>query len=156
MAKKLETATFAAGCFWGVEETFRKVKGVRSTVVGYAGGEMENPTYEDVCSGKTGHAEAVQIKFNPKEISYQQLLEIFCKIHDPTQLNRQGPDVGTQYRSVIFFHNSKQENIARKSKEQMIKSGLKVVTEIAPFKNFYKAEEYHQKYLQKRKLKVCH
>lgn len=156
---KNQTATFAAGCFWGVEDAFRNVKGVKSTVVGYTGGSLKNPTYEDVCSGRTGHAEAVQVMFDPKEVSYEELLNVFWSVHDPTTLNRQGPDIGTQYRSVIFFHSREQELLAKKSKERLEKSEKfknKIVTEIKPATVFYKAEEYHQKYLQKRGVKVCH
>jgi len=151
--KKIETATFGAGCFWGVEETFRQEKGVKSTAVGYSGGIFKNPTYQDVCTGKTGHAEVVQLTFDPDEISYEKLLEIFWDCHNPMTLNRQGPDVGTQYRSVIFCHTPQQEKIAQKSKETSDKSGKypqKIVTEIKPAATFYIAEEYHQQYLHKR------
>lgn len=153
-----QTATFAAGCFWGVEEVFRKVKGVKSTVVGYTGGTYENPSYEDVCLNKTGHAEAVQINYDPAEISYEELLEIFWSIHDPATRNRQGPDIGSQYRSAIFYHNNKQKKLAEKSKKDLEKSGkfeCEIVTEIKPAATFYKAEEYHQKYLRKKGLKGC-
>ncbi|MBI2660522.1 peptide-methionine (S)-S-oxide reductase MsrA [Candidatus Woesearchaeota archaeon] len=156
---KTETATFAAGCFWGVEETFRKTKGVIRTMVGYTGGKMKNPTYEDVCSDETGHAEAVQIEFDPKKVSYEKLLGIFWQNHDSTQLNRQGPDVGSQYRSAIFYHNEKQRKAAIKSKEVLGKSGKyskPVATEIVPASDFYKAEEYHQKYIEKKGLNICH
>jgi peptide-methionine (S)-S-oxide reductase len=149
---KLEKATFAAGCFWGVEESFRQLKGVISTTVGYTGGHFVNPTYENVCSGKTGHAEAVEIEYDPKVISYNQLLDVFWKAHDPTTKNRQGPDIGYQYRSAIFFHNPEQETAAKASKEKLDKSGRyknKIVTEIVPAKEFYLAEEYHQHYYQK-------
>lgn len=156
--QSLELATFAAGCFWSVEETFRTLKGVKETLVGYCGGTIKNPTYEDVCNGETGHAEAIQIKFNPKEISYEQLLEIFWATHNPTTLNRQGPDFGTEYRSVIFYHSKEQKELAEKSKEKMNKEKFngKIVTEIVPAKEFYPAEDYHQKYLMKRGIKVCH
>ncbi|MBN1505192.1 MAG: bifunctional methionine sulfoxide reductase B/A protein [Candidatus Eisenbacteria bacterium] len=150
---RLEKATFAAGCFWKVEETFRTVEGVVSTTVGYTGGGTPNPSYEDVCSGKTGHAEAVEITFDPAVIQYERLLEVFWNSHDPTTLNRQGPDVGEQYRSAIFFHGPAQETAARASKERMEKSGAfkrKIVTEIVPAGEFYRAEEYHQQYLKKR------
>ena len=144
----MEKATFGAGCFWGVEETFRKVKGVISTRVGYSGGHLENPTYEDVCTDKTGHAEVIEIEFDPSKISYEELVGIFFQIHDPTTKNRQGPDVGSQYRSVIFTHSNEQKRIAEK-----VKKGLKldnpVVTEILPAGPFYKAEEYHQRYHEK-------
>lgn len=150
---KTETATFAAGCFWGVEETFRKTKGVVSTMAGYTGGKMKNPSYEDVCSDETGHAEAVQIEFDPKKVSYEKLLDIFWQNHNPTQLNRQGPDIGTQYRSAVLYHNEKQKEAALKSKEALEKSkkySKPIVTEILPAADFYKAEEYHQKYKQKQ------
>jgi len=145
-------ATFGAGCFWHVEDIFLKTKGVKSTQVGYIGGKLANPTYEEVCSDKTGHAEAVQIEYDPSEISYDDLLQIFWNNHDPTSLNRQGPDIGIQYRSAIFFHNEEQKELAKKSKTQLEKSGKfqkNIVTEIVPAPQFYKAEEYHQKYFQK-------
>ena len=148
-------ATFGAGCFWHVEDLLRKTKGVKSTQVGYIGGKLAHPTYEDVCTDATGHAEAVQVDYDPNEISYDELLEVFWSNHDPTSLNRQGPDVGNQYRSAIFFHNEEQKNIAQKSKEELEKSGKfqkQVVTEIVPAPEFYKAEEYHQKYFQKHGL----
>lgn len=151
----MQTATFGAGCFWGVEAAFQNQNGVISTKVGYIGGHLKNPTYEDVCTDKTGHAEVVQIIFDAKKISYEQLLDIFWNIHDPTQLNRQGPDRGTQYRSVIFFHNEKQKQIAEESKKRQQESGKYkdlIVTEINPAKEFYPAEEYHQKYLNKKRL----
>ncbi len=154
----LQTATFGAGCFWGVEEAFRELNGVKSTNVGYSGGIFKNPTYENVCSGKTGHAEVVQVKYDPNEVSYEQLLNVFWNSHDPTTLNRQGPDIGEQYRSVIFFHNKEQEKLAKQSKEKLEKSGKfknKIVTQIIPASAFYKAEEYHQQYLSKRGVKVC-
>jgi len=149
---KLETATFAAGCFWGVEEAFMRTKGIKSTKVGYTGGGLPNPTYEDVCTDRTGHAEAIQVKFDPNEISYKKLLELFWSIHDPTTLNKQGPDIGAQYRSAIFYHNMDQERIARRSKEDLNSSDRfhnKIVTQIVPATSFYQAEEYHQKYYQK-------
>ncbi len=145
-------ATFAAGCFWHVEDMFRKTKGVKSTKVGYIGGKLANPTYEEVCTDKTGHAEAVEIEYDPKEISYEELLDLFWNNHNPTSLNRQGPDVGIQYRSSIFFHDESQKQTALKSKEKLESSGKfskKIVTEIVPSPEFYKAEEYHQKYFQK-------
>ncbi|MGD2106243.1 MAG: peptide-methionine (S)-S-oxide reductase MsrA [Nitrosopumilaceae archaeon] len=145
-------ATFAAGCFWHVEDLFRKTKGVKSTKVGYTGGNLSNPTYEEVCTDRTGHAEAVEVDYDPDEISYEELLDVFWNNHDPTSLNRQGPDVGIQYRSSIFFHDETQKQIAEKSKEQLESSGKfskKIVTEINPAPEFYKAEEYHQKYFQK-------
>ena len=145
-------ATFAAGCFWHVEDLFRKTKGVKSTKVGYTGGNLSNPTYEEVCTDRTGHAEAVEVDYDPDEISYDELLDVFWNNHDPTSLNRQGPDVGVQYRSSIFFHDETQKQIAEKSKEHLESSGnfsKKIVTEITPAPEFYKAEEYHQKYFQK-------
>ncbi|MBA4463916.1 MAG: peptide-methionine (S)-S-oxide reductase MsrA [Candidatus Nitrosomaritimum aestuariumsis] len=145
-------ATFAAGCFWHVEDLFRKTKGVKSTKVGYIGGNLANPTYEEVCTDKTGHAEAVEVEYDPKETSYEKLLDVFWHNHDPTSLNRQGPDVGIQYRSSIFFHDETQKEIAEKSKEYLDSSGKfskKIVTEITPAPEFFKAEEYHQKYFQK-------
>lgn len=154
-------ATFAAGCFWGVEELFRKVKGVSSTMVGYTGGAFENPTYEDVCSGTTGHAEAIQVEYDPSITSYEDLLMIFWSNHNPTTLNRQGPDVGEQYRSAVFYHTQEQESVAQKMKEKlqdeaMKRFGKEIVTEIKPVSTFYKAEEYHQKYLEKNPWRVCH
>ena len=157
---KLEKATFAAGCFWGVEAEFRQVKGVKSTQAGYSGGEMPNPTYEDVCSDKTGHAESVEVTFDPKKVSYEKLLDVFWNNHDPTQVNRQGPDFGTQYRSVIFYHSEKQRKMAEESKQKLQKSekykGRKIATEIVAAQPFYRAEEYHQQYLEKRGLSTCH
>lgn len=152
----MQKATFGAGCFWGIESAFQKIKGVKKTLVGYIGGHVKNPTYEQVCTDKTGHAEAVQISFNPEEVSYEQLLDIFWKIHDPTQLNRQGPDIGTQYRSIIFYHNKEQKKLAEISKNKLQKScNKKIVTEIKPAKDFFPAEEYHQKYLEKKGLSSC-
>ena len=155
----MEKATFAAGCFWGVEETFRQIPGVLETMVGYLGGHTANPTYTDVCTDETGHAEVVQVTFDPSKVSYEKLLEVFWSTHDPTTLNRQGPDIGTQYRSAIFFHSPEQERRARASKEKMEASGKfrrEIVTEITPASTFYPAEEYHQKYLAKRGLSHCH
>ena len=152
----MEKATFAAGCFWHVEEDFRKVKGVISTKAGYIGGKLEKPSYEDVCTDETGHAEAVQIEFDPKTVSYEKLLDIFWKMHDPTTPNRQGPDVGTQYRSAIFYHNEKQKETALKSKERQQKLlNKQIVTEIVKAPEFYRAEDYHQKYLMKRGKNTC-
>ena len=145
----MEKATFAAGCFWGIEAAFRKVKGVISTSVGYAGGTTENPTCKQVCTGETGHAETVEIIFDPKKVSYEELLQVFWEVHDPTQLNRQGPDIGTQYRSSIFYHNEKQKTAAEKSKQDQNKN---IMTEITKASEFYKAEEYHQQYHEKMKL----
>lgn len=148
-------ATFAAGCFWHVEALFRKVNGVTSAKVGYTGGKFENPSYENVCSDKTGHAEAIQIEFDPSIVSYEELLNVFWNNHDPTALNRQGPDIGTQYRSAIFFHNSEQENISKTSKEKLQNShklNKDIVTQIVPATTFYVAEEYHQRYFEKNSL----
>jgi len=153
-------ATFAAGCFWGVEELFTHVKGVESTQVGYIGGEFDNPTYNDVCSGKTGHAEAIQLEYDPSQVSYEELLMIFWNNHNPTTINQQGPDIGEQYRSGVFFHNQEQESVANKLKEKLQdtaikKFGKKIVTQIVPAKRFFRAEEYHQKYLEKNNLAHC-
>ena len=159
MPKKTEIATFAAGCFWGVEYKFAEVKGVTKTTVGYTGGHFKNPSYEDVCSDETGHAEAVQVEFDPTHVSYEKLLDVFWGLHDPTQYRRQGPDVGSQYRSAIFYHNEEQKKIALNSKEKLEKSSKykkPIVTEIKPIEKFYPAEEYHQKYWLKNKNFVCH
>jgi peptide-methionine (S)-S-oxide reductase len=151
-----EKATFGAGCFWGVEEIFRKLKGVTSTAVGYAGGTKENPTYEDVCSDETGHAEVVQVEFDPSQVSYDDLLDIFWLNHNPTTLNRQGPDIGTQYRSAIFYHSPEQKAAAEKSKIDMSgRLNRPVVTQIEPAGKFWRAEEYHQRYLEKRGQSHC-
>ena len=155
----MEKATFGAGCFWGVEETFRRIKGVTSTTVGYAGGTLSNPTYEDVCTDRTGHAEVVQVDFDPAQVSYDELLKVFWDNHNPTTLNRQGPDVGTQYRSVIFYHTPAQKAAALASKERLQQSGRyqrPVVTEITPATELYPAEEYHQRYLEKHGRSHCH
>ncbi|KYC53357.1 MAG: methionine sulfoxide reductase A [Candidatus Methanofastidiosum methylothiophilum] len=155
---KIEKATFAAGCFWGVESAFCQIEGVISTTVGYSGGHTKNPTYEDVCTDKTGHAEAVFIEFDPQIVSYEKLLEIFWSIHDPTTLNRQGLDIGSQYRSIVFYHDEGQKIKATELKDKFEKSGKfsqKIVTEIIPATTFYRAEEYHQKYLQKRGIVRC-
>ena len=152
----LEKATFAAGCFWGVEAAFRQVQGVTATAVGYTGGSLGDPSYEDVCTGRTGHAEAVEVEFDPAKVSYDQLLDTFWQSHDPTTLNRQGPDVGTQYRSAIFFHDPDQETAAIASRERLQgKSSKPIVTEVTPAPEFYRAEEYHQRYLEKRGLATC-
>ena len=151
-----ETATFGAGCFWGVEVAFRNVPGVVDTAVGYEGGTLPNPTYEDVCSKKTGHAEVVQVEYDPDEVSYEQLLDTFWEEHDPTQLNRQGPDFGSQYRSVVFFHSPEQQEQALASKARIqAQNGEAVVTEIVPASDFWRAEEYHQQYLVKRGVATC-
>jgi peptide-methionine (S)-S-oxide reductase len=153
-----EKATFGAGCFWGVEAAFRQVKGVISTTVGYSGGTFQNPSYKEVCSGRTGHAEVVEVEYDPSQVSYEELLNVFWENHDPTQLNRQGPDVGAQYRSAIFFHTPQQEAAARASKEALERSGQykrPIVTEITPASEFYRAEDYHQQYLEKRGLAHC-
>jgi len=152
-------ATFGAGCFWGVEAEFRRMKGVTGTAVGYAGGHLKNPSYRDVCSGTTGHAEVVQVEYDPATVAYDDLLNVFWENHDPTTLNRQGPDVGSQYRSAVFFHMPEQEAAARASKERLEKSGRykrQVVTQIEPASEFWRAEEYHQQYLEKRGLASCH
>jgi len=155
---KMEKATFAAGCFWGVEAAFRKVKGVTSAAVGYSGGSLPNPTYKDVCTDKTGHAEVVQLEYDPAQVSYEQLLEVYWSIIDPTTLNRQGPDFGTQYRSVIFYHTPEQKAAALASKEKLARSAKyqrPIVTAIEPAAEFWRAEEYHQRYLEKRGLSGC-
>ena len=151
-------AMFAAGCFWSVEEAFRRLDGVSKTAVGYSGGAKKNPSYEDVCTDRTGHAEAVLLEYDPKIISYDELLDTFWTIHDPTQVNRQGPDVGTQYRSAIFYFNEMQKKTAIASAQELEnakKHYTKIVTQIVPATVFYPAEEYHQKYLMKRSLNVC-
>ena len=153
-----EKATFGAGCFWGVEEIFRNLKGVTSTAVGYAGGAKDNPTYEDVCTDETGHAEVVEVEFDPSKISYDELLGVFWSNHNPTALNRQGPDVGTQYRSVIFYHSLAQKAAAQASKEKIGQSGRfrrPIVTQIEPAPKFWRAEQYHQRYLEKRGQSHC-
>jgi len=153
MGASMKKATFAAGCFWGVEEVFRKIPGVILTRVGYTGGKISDPSYEKVCTNKTGHAEAIEVEFDPKQITYEKLLDIFWSAHDPTTLNRQGPDTGTQYRSVIFYHSPEQKAAALKSKQELEKSAgfnASIVTEISPATEFYPAEEYHQKYYQKK------
>jgi peptide-methionine (S)-S-oxide reductase len=154
----MEKATFAAGCFWGVEATFRQVEGVVDALVGYTGGSYDNPTYKDVCTGTTGHAEAVQVEYDPTVVSYEQLLDVFWKNHDPTTRNRQGPDIGTQYRSAIFYHTPEQEAAAQASKAALDESGRykrAIVTEITPATTFYAAEAYHQRYLEKRGKSHC-
>ncbi len=155
----MKTATFAAGCFWGVEQTFRNVEGVVETEVGYTGGRTENPTYKEVCAGDTGHAEAVKVTYDPERVSYDELLEVFWNAHDPTQVNRQGPDVGDQYRSAIFYHTPEQAEAARESK-QALEAAKRftrpIATRLEEAGPFYRAEEYHQKYLEKRGLGSCH
>ncbi|MBA3466807.1 MAG: peptide-methionine (S)-S-oxide reductase MsrA [Gemmatimonadaceae bacterium] len=155
----MELATFGAGCFWGVEVTFRNVKGVKEALVGYLGGTLPNPTYKDVCTGRTGHAEVVQVEFDPAQVTFERLLDVFWENHNPTTLNRQGPDVGTQYRSGIFYHSPAQKTAAEESKRKLEASGKfarPVVTEITPTSEFYIAEDYHQRYLEKRGLAACH
>ncbi len=154
-----QKATFGAGCFWGVETAFRQVKGVTDAAVGYLGGRMPNPSYRDVCTGRTGHAEVVEVEYDPTQVAYEELLNVFWDNHDPTQLDRQGPDTGTQYRSAIFYHTEEQRRAAEESKRQREQSGRykrPIVTEITPASMFYRAEEYHQQYLAKRGLASCH
>jgi peptide-methionine (S)-S-oxide reductase len=155
----METATFGAGCFWGVEVRFQQEPGVTETAVGYEGGKLDNPTYKDVCTDRTGHAEVVEVKFDPAKVSYQRLLDLFFELHDPTQLNRQGPDWGAQYRSAVFFHSPEQEaaakaTIARLNEQKAFKKPI--VTQVVPAETFWRAEEYHQKYLEKRGAVSCH
>ena len=152
----MEQATFGAGCFWGVEVAFRNLPGVKDAAVGYMGGTLENPSYEQVCTDRTGHAEVVQVEFDPEEVSYDEVLDTFWSVHDPTQLNRQGPDVGTQYRSVVFFHTPEQQEHALASKAR-VQAGYDhpVVTSIEPASEFWRAEDYHQQYLVKRGLATC-
>ena len=154
-----ELATFGAGCFWGVEVAFRNVPGVKDATVGYLGGTLQNPTYHDVCTGRTGHAEVVQVEYDPSVVTYDRLLDVFWENHDPTTLNRQGPDVGTQYRSAIFYHTPEQKRAAEDSKSRIEASGKlrrPIVTEITAASTFYPAEDYHQRYLEKRGLASCH
>ena len=151
-------ATFGAGCFWGVEAAFRKVDGVMDAATGYAGGSLRDPTYEDVCSGRTGHAEVVEVIYDPQRVTYKQLLDVFWNNHNPTTLNRQGPDVGTQYRSAIFFHDEEQQAQAEASRAELAESGRfkqEIVTEITPATDFYRAEEHHQRYLEKHGRASC-
>jgi peptide-methionine (S)-S-oxide reductase len=155
----MEKATFGAGCFWGVEAAFQQISGVIETAVGYEGGALENPSYKEVCTDKTGHAEVVELTFDPARVKYERLLDAFFSLHDPTQLNRQGPDWGTQYRSVVFFHSPEQEDAARKIIEQMGAEGQfakPIVTQVVPAQTFWRAEDYHQKYLEKRGALSCH
>jgi peptide-methionine (S)-S-oxide reductase len=152
-------ATFAAGCFWGVEDTFRQVKGVANATVGYTGGTTKDPSYKDVCTGRTGHAEAVEVEFDPQEVSYRELLAVFFQNHNPTTLNSQGPDFGTQYRSAIFFHDANQEAEARQAIATLEASRVfksPIVTQIVPASAFYRAEEYHQRYFEKQGIRACH
>jgi peptide-methionine (S)-S-oxide reductase len=154
----VEQATFGAGCFWGVEAAFRQIQGVTGTAVGYMGGTLDNPTYHDVCTDRTGHAEVVHVEYDPAQVSYQELLKVFWDVHDPTTLNRQGPDVGAQYRSAIFYYTPEQESAARASKLELTDSGRfrrLIVTEIVPAAEFWRAEDYHQQYLEKRGLAHC-
>ncbi len=154
----MEKATFGAGCFWGVEYEFSQVKGVASTVVGYMGGTKKNPTYQDVCTNTTGHAEVVELEYDPSVVTYEELLSLFWEIHDPTQRNRQGPDVGTQYRSAIFYHSEDQRKSAEESKDKVQRSGKYkkgIATEIMPASTFYDAEEYHQKYYERHSMDSC-
>jgi peptide-methionine (S)-S-oxide reductase len=156
---QLEKATFGAGCFWGVEVAFRQVPGVSDAVAGYLGGTLPNPTYKDVCTGRTGHAEVVEVSYDPTRVGYEDLLNVFWTSHDPTTLNRQGPDRGTQYRSAIFYHDESQKTAAIASKDRLARSGRfssPIVTEITPASTFYRAEEYHQRYLEKHGLASCH
>jgi peptide-methionine (S)-S-oxide reductase len=157
--RPMKKATFGAGCFWGVEATFRRIPGVIDTAVGYAGGHTENPTYKEVCTDRTGHAEVVEVEYDPSRVSYDQLLEVFWSAHDPTQVNRQGPDYGTQYRTVIFYHDDEQKAEAEASKQKLDATrrfSRPIATQIVPAPPFYRAEEYHQQYLQKRGLENCH
>ena len=156
---EIKKAMFGAGCFWGVEAAFRRVPGVQDVAVGYAGGATENPSYQDVCSGRTGHAEVVLVEYDPAQVSYDELLNVFWENHNPTTLNRQGPDVGTQYRSAIFYFDDEQEKTARASKQKLEDNKAfprPIVTEITPAAEFYRAEEYHQRYLEKRGVAACH
>jgi peptide-methionine (S)-S-oxide reductase len=155
----MEKATFGAGCFWGVEARFQQVPGVMETAVGYEGGALEKPTYKDVCTDRTGHAEVVEVTFDPQKVSYAALLDLFFELHDPTQVNRQGPDWGTQYRTVIFFHSPEQEAVARETIAQLEAShqfAKPIATQVVPAETFWRAEEYHQKYLEKRGAVSCH
>jgi len=154
-----QKATFGAGCFWGVEAAFRRVNGVVGAAVGYMGGTLDKPTYEDVCTDRTGHAEVVQVEYDPAKVSYDELLKVFWDNHNPTTLNRQGPDFGSQYRSAVFFHSADQQIAAENSKEKLQASGRfnrPIVTEITPAATFHRAEEYHQQYLEKRGMAQCH
>ncbi len=159
MTDTQKKATFGAGCFWGVEAAYRQLPGVISTRVGYLGGALDNPTYKDVCGGRTGHAEVVEVTYDPERLTYDDMLTVFWDNHNPTTLNRQGPDIGTQYRSAIFYHDDEQQQAAVASKEERDKSGkyrAPIVTEITPASAFFEAEDYHQQYLEKRGLSSCH
>jgi peptide-methionine (S)-S-oxide reductase len=159
MEAAMETATFGAGCFWGVEARFQQVAGVSETAVGYEGGNLENPRYQDVCTDRTGHAEVVEVKFDPEKVSYQRLLDLFFELHNPMERNRQGPDWGSQYRSVIFAHSPEQESAAKATIERLgqeKKYSKPIVTQVVPAETFWRAEEYHQKYLEKRGALTCH
>jgi peptide-methionine (S)-S-oxide reductase len=158
-AVSIETATFGAGCFWGVEAKFAEIPGVLETAVGYEGGSLDHPTYKDVCTDRTGHAEVVQVQFDPARVSYEALLDQFFQLHDPTQMNRQGPDYGSQYRSVIYYHSKAQQVTAQRKLEELKVAGIfpkPIVTELSPAQNFWRGEEYHQKYLEKRGMAHCH
>lgn len=155
MKTNVEKATFAAGCFWHVQLDFSEMPGVIKTTAGYAGGKVKNPRYEQVSSGKTGHVEAVEVEFDKNRVSFDALLEKFFRMHDPTTIDRQGPDVGSQYNSAIFYHSQEQKEKAEKYKEKLIRNGLKIATKILPASEFYPAEEYHQNYLKKKNLRVC-
>jgi peptide-methionine (S)-S-oxide reductase len=156
----IEKATFGAGCFWGVEAAFAAIPGVTATAVGYEGGSMERPTYKDVCTDRTGHAEVVEIEFDPVKVNFEQLLDAFFRMHDPTTMNRQGPDWGTQYRSAIFFHSPEQEQKAQAKIAELTEAGVykpkQIVTKVEPAQTFWRAEEYHQRYLEKRGMASCH
>jgi peptide-methionine (S)-S-oxide reductase len=160
MDMSTEKATFGAGCFWGVEAAFAAIPGVTGTAVGYEGGKLERPSYQDVCTDQTGHAEVVELDFNPAQVTYEHLLDAFFNLHDPTTMNRQGPDWGTQYRSAIFFHSPEQETTAHAKIEQLTREGRflpkRIVTKVEPAQSFWRAEEYHQRYLEKRGLASCH
>lgn len=154
-----ELATFGAGCFWGVEAAFRRIPGVKDTAVGYAGGKTTNPSYKEVCTDRTGHAEVVQVEFDPAQVKYEELLAAFFDLHDPTQVDQQGPDVGSQYRSVVFFHSPEQRQQARAVIERLTESeafGDPIATQVVPFEQFWRAEDYHQRYLEKRGVASCH
>lgn len=159
MSEQVEKATFAAGCFWGVESAFRQIEGVQDTQVGYTGGHTENPTYREVCSGRTGHAEAIEVTFDPEQVSFGELVAFFFNMHDPTQVDRQGPDIGSQYRSAVFFHSPEQKvaaNAVKTDLEESKKYRRPIATQIVPAALFYRAEEYHQRYFEKKGGPSCH